>query len=92
MVVPLHAFAVERVALMKWPAGEHSQRHYHLGGEEIFVLSGELNDEHGTYPRGTWLRSPHMSEHCPYVKRETVIWVKTGHLPVVNLSADHGPR
>ena len=82
-VMPLHECAGEHVALVKWPAGEHAQPRRHLGGEEIFVLSGELKDEHGTYPRGTWLRSPHMSERCPYVDQETVVWVKTGHLCVV---------
>jgi anti-sigma factor ChrR (cupin superfamily) len=79
-LMPLHEFAGEHVALEKWPAGERSQPHRHPGGEEIFVLSGEWKDEHGIYPRGTWLRSPDISEHCPYVEQETVIWVKTGHL------------
>ena len=89
-VMPLHEFAGEHVALVKWPAGAHAaQPHSHPGGEEIFVLSGELKDELGTYPRGTWLRSPPMSEHCPYVDEETVIWVKTGHLSSVGCS---GPR
>ena len=90
-VMPLHEFAGERVALLKWPAGEHSQPHAHAGGAEIFVLSGELKDERGTYPRGTWLRSPPMSEHCPYVDQETVIWLKTGHLSSVGHSAHRGP-
>jgi hypothetical protein len=31
-------------------------------------------------PAGTWIRSPHLSQHHPFVDRETVIWVKTGHL------------
>ena len=79
-LMPLHEFAGEHVALEKWPAGERSQPHRHPGGEEIFVLSGEWKDEHGIYPGGTWLRSPDISEHCPYVEQETVIWVKTGHL------------
>ncbi|MEE3130258.1 MAG: cupin domain-containing protein, partial [Pseudomonadota bacterium] len=56
--------------------------HKHFGGEEIFVLSGTFKDEHGAYPKGTWLRNPHMSQHHPYVDEETIIWVKTGHLPV----------
>ena len=88
MVMPLHEFAGEQVALVKWSAGEHFQPHRHLGGEEIFVLSGELKDENGNYPRGSWLRNPHRSEHCPYVEQETLIWVKTGHLSVVDLAAD----
>ena len=79
-VMPLHDFAGEHIALVKWPAGERFQRHRHFGGEEVYVLSGEFIDEFGRYPAGTWLRSPHMSEHLPYVETDTVIWVKVGHL------------
>ena len=79
-VIPLHEHGVESVALVKFPAGEHFQRHRHLGGEEIYVLSGEFQDEHGRYPAGSWIRSPHFSEHAPFVEEDTVIWVKTGHL------------
>ncbi len=79
-VMPLHEFEHEHVALVKWPKGEVFQAHRHFGGEEIFVLSGMFRDEQGVYPAGTWLRSPHMSQHCPYVAEETVIMVKTGHL------------
>ena len=82
-VMPLHEFQHEHVALVKWPAGEKFQPHSHFGGEEIFVLSGEFRDEHGVYPKHTWIRSPHMSRHFPFVEQETVIWVKTGHLPVI---------
>ncbi|MFT6924562.1 MAG: anti-sigma factor ChrR (cupin superfamily) [Psychromonas sp.] len=79
-VMPLHHYKGESTALVKWPAGEHFQAHRHFGGEEIFVISGEFIDEYGRYPQGTWLRSPHLSEHCPYVEQETVILVKVGHL------------
>lgn len=81
-VMPLHDFEHEHVALVKWPANEVFQPHRHFGGEEIFVLSGEFCDEHGRYPKGSWLRSPHLSQHHPFVQQETVIWVKTGHLPL----------
>ncbi|MCH8500140.1 MAG: cupin domain-containing protein [Marinobacter sp.] len=79
-VMPLHQFGHEQVALVKWPAGERFLPHRHFGGEEILVLSGTFRDEHGAYPAGTWIRSPHLSQHHPYVEEETVIWVKTGHL------------
>ncbi len=79
-VMPLHEHAGEHVALVHWPIEEHFQRHTHVGGEEIFVISGEFIDEHGGYPAGTWIRSPHMSVHNPWVEQETVLWVKTGHL------------
>ncbi len=81
-VMSLHEHKGEHVALVKWPAGERFQPHSHFGGEEIFVLSGVFKDEHGSYPANTWMRSPHLSQHNPYVEEETIIWVKTGHLPV----------
>lgn len=79
-VMPLHNFKTENVALVKWPEGERFVPHSHYGGEEIFVLKGEFIDEYGRYPKGTWMRSPHLSTHHPYVEKETIIFVKTGHL------------
>jgi len=79
-VMPLHEFGTSHTALVKWPAGEVFQPHRHAGGEEILVLSGTFCDEHGKYPKHCWIRSPHMSQHHPYVEQETVILVKTGHL------------
>lgn len=85
-VIPLHQFSnkvmSESTALVLWPAGEKFQPHTHFGGEEILVISGEFIDEHGRYPAGSWLRSPHLSKHNPYVEEDTVILVKVGHLPV----------
>lgn len=81
-VKPLHDFEHEHTALVYWPPGEVFQPHRHYGGEEIYVLSGTFRDEHGSYPQGSWLRSPHMSQHHPFVTEETVIWVKVGHLPL----------
>ncbi len=79
-VMPLHHFKTEGTALVKWPAGEKFVPHRHWGGEEIFVLFGEFIDEYSRYPVGTWIRSPHLSTHNPYVEQETIILVKTGHL------------
>jgi anti-sigma factor ChrR (cupin superfamily) len=79
-VKPLHQFEHESVALVNWPAGERFAPHKHHGGEEILVLTGEFKDEHGSYPKGTWIRSPHLSEHFPFVTDETLILVKVGHL------------
>ncbi len=81
-VLPLHQHGSEQVALVRWPAGERFQDHSHFGGEEIYVISGEFLDEDGRYPAGTWIRSPHLSRHFPYVEQETLIWVKVGHLPL----------
>jgi anti-sigma factor ChrR (cupin superfamily) len=79
-VMPLHSYQGESTALVKWPKGERFQLHQHFGGEEVFVIRGEFIDEHGRYPQGTWIRSPHLSKHLPYVEQETIILVKVGHL------------
>jgi len=80
-VLSLHTFEAQSTALVWWPAGEVFQAHTHWGGEEILVLSGEFRDEYGQYPQRSWIRSPHMSKHFPYVEQETLILVKVGHLP-----------
>jgi anti-sigma factor ChrR (cupin superfamily) len=81
-IMPLHEFEAEHVALEKWLAGEHFQPHRYFGGEEIFVLSDEFKDEHGNYPSGSRLRSPHMSQCNPYVEVDTVVWLKVRQLPI----------
>lgn len=81
MVMPLHEFESEHIALVKWAPNTHFQKHQHWGGEEIFVLKGTFHDEHGSYPQGSWLRSPHLSQHTPFTKEDgALIYVKTGHL------------
>ena len=80
-VCPLHNFGTASTALVFWPANEVFQRHAHWGGEEVVVLKGKFIDEYGQYPEGSWIRSPHLSEHFPRVEEETLILVKVGHLP-----------
>lgn len=80
-VLPLHEYKTEHVALVKWAPNTYFNRHQHWGGEEILVLEGTFHDEHGSYPKGSWLRSPHLSQHTPYTKEDgALIFVKTGHL------------
>ena len=79
-VMPLSSFGTTGTALVKWPPGARFTPHNHFRGEEIFVLSGTFIDEHGRYPAGTWIRSPHMSSHNPYTDEGCIIFVKTGHL------------
>lgn len=80
-VMPLHEFGTEHVALVKWAPGTQFTRHTHFGGEEILVLDGVFEDEHGRYPKGTWIRNRHASVHTPFSTEGCTIWVKTGHLP-----------
>lgn len=79
-VMPLSSFGTEHTALVRWAPGTRFQRHTHWGGEEIFVVEGTFEDEWGQYPKGTWLRSPHLSTHEPLSTDGCTILVKTGHL------------
>ncbi len=57
----------------------HSQfpQHRHDGGEEMLVLEGELRDEHGRYPAGSYLRNPIGSQHTPRAGAEgALLFVK----------------
>ncbi|MDE2121099.1 MAG: cupin domain-containing protein [Betaproteobacteria bacterium] len=85
-VMPLHEFASEHTALVRWDPGTRFRSHRHWGGEEIFVLEGVFEDEHGVYPAGTWLRSPHLSEHQPFTQHGCTVLVKTGHLDTAGAS------
>ncbi len=81
-VIPLHNFEHQHTALVRCASDDPRHPHRHFGGEEILIISGCLQDEFGRYPPLTWLRSPHMSQHTPSAKEETVFLLKTGHLPL----------
>lgn len=82
-VLPLAEFKGEHSALVRWQPGTVFNPHRHWGGEEIYVLEGVFEDEFGRYPKGSWLRNPHMSQHAPFSKEGCIIFVKVGHLPEV---------
>ena len=82
-VTSLHQGLTKHTALVRWAPDTRFNPHTHVGGEEIFVLAGVFRDEHGAYPAGTWIRSPHLSHHRPFTEAEgATILVKVGHLQV----------
>jgi len=71
----------EQVMMEQFEDGVSPPTTHCPAGEEIFVLSGTLSDEHGSYPQGTWLRNP-----AGFVRRlkahgAVLFWAKRGHLP-----------
>jgi anti-sigma factor ChrR (cupin superfamily) len=79
-VMPLSEFGGQHTALVRWAPQTYFNPHRHFGGEEILVIDGVFEDEHGRYPAGSWIRSPHLSAHQPFSKEGCMILVKTGHL------------
>jgi anti-sigma factor ChrR (cupin superfamily) len=68
-VLPLSEFGTQHTAMVRWAPGTFFNPHRHFGGEEIFVVEGVFSDEHGSYPQGSWIRSPHLSQHQPFQPR-----------------------
>nr|AEV45897.1 putative trasncriptional regulator protein [Pseudomonas sp. MC1]BAE92177.1 hypothetical protein [Pseudomonas putida] len=81
-VMPLSEFDTQHTALVRWAPETRFNSHRHYSGEEIYVLEGVFEDEFGSYPAGTWMRSTHLSTHSPFSNEGCTILVKTGHLPV----------
>lgn len=79
-VLPLSEYGTTYTAMVRWAPKTYFNPHRHYGGEEIFVVDGVFEDEHGRYPAGSWIRSPHLSAHQPYSVEGCTIFVKTGHL------------
>ncbi len=51
-------------------------RHTHGGGEEIVVLEGVFQDEHGDYPAGSYFRNPPGTSHVPASADGCTIFVR----------------
>ncbi len=62
--------------VVRYDAGATFERHVHDLGEEFFVLEGTFSDEHGDYPKGTYVRNPPGSAHSPFTKDGCTIFVK----------------
>ena len=74
--------ANQRLMLVSWIPGTQMRFHHHPRGEEIFVLTGELQDQRGRYPAGTWQRLYPETGHSPYSETHTLILLRNGHLLV----------
>jgi anti-sigma factor ChrR (cupin superfamily) len=63
-------------SIVRYPAGSSFPQHMHSGGEEIFVLSGTFQDEHGDYPVGSYFRYPPGTSHSPAAAGGCEIFVR----------------
>ena len=53
-----------KIAMLSFAPGATIGPHVHEGGEEFFVLRGELRDEFGAYREHCWVRQPAGSKHA----------------------------
>lgn len=61
--------------LLKFEPGARYHSHRHPGGEEYFVLEGELDDLGKSWPAGSYIWHPPGSTHRPASKAGCVVFV-----------------
>ena len=68
-------------SLVRYAPGGAFPEHEHPQGEEILVLDGVFSDEHGDYPAGTFLMTPHGSRHSPRSESGCTLFVRLRQYP-----------
>ncbi|MGQ0681166.1 cupin domain-containing protein [Bradyrhizobium sp.] len=63
-------------SLVRYARASAFPAHQHGLGEEFLVLDGVFSDEHGDYPKGTYVRNPPGSRHTPRTEPGCIILVK----------------
>ena len=63
-------------SIVRYAVGSSFPPHLHSGGEEILVLSGTFQDEHGDYPAGSYFRNPPGTSHSPAAADGCEIFVR----------------
>lgn len=72
----------QATTIVKYEPGAAFPPHAHPQGEEIVVLEGELQDEHGSYPAGTYIKNPPGSSHAPRSAAGCTLFVKLRQMQV----------
>ena len=80
-VLELHKFGSERVMMIRLGAGDPLPIRSDPGGIEILVISGSIDDEGTQLTAESWLRIPADQEIRLVASSDSLLWVKTGHLP-----------
>ncbi len=63
-------------SIVRYAPGSVFPAHVHSGGEEILVLDGTFQDEHGDYPAGSYFRNPPGTSHTPASADGCTIFVR----------------
>lgn len=63
-------------SIVRYAPGSAFPSHVHSGGEEILVLDGTFQDEHGDYPASSYFRNPPGTAHKPAAEEGCTIFVR----------------
>lgn len=76
MLYRLGAEVARATSIVRYAPGSAFPEHVHSGGEEILVLEGTFQDEHGDYPAGSYFRNPPGTAHSPAAAEGCTIFVR----------------
>ncbi len=76
MVFRVGGEVARATTIVRYAPGSTFPRHTHTGGEEILVLEGTFQDEHGDYPASSYFRNPPGTSHIPAAKDGCTIFVR----------------
>ena len=68
-------------SIVRYDPGSSFHAHDHPDGEEILVLDGVFSDEHGDWPKGTYLLNPEGFRHRPFSKDGCLLFVRLRQYP-----------
>ncbi len=79
--ITLHEFGREKVEMLRLPEACTFSQVVGDGGIELLVTSGSLTFDGRELTDGSWLRLPVGAKLKLQANRDTMLWVKSGHLP-----------
>jgi len=74
-------------SIVRYAPGSKFSPHVHSGGEEFLVLDGVFQDEHGDFPKGSYIRNPPTSSHTPGSELGCTIFVKLWQFDLADRTA-----
>ena len=78
-VLALHGHRTGNVMLVRWSGPAAFRPKLDPSGEELLVLEGTLHDARGSYPAGSWLRTPVPAWQSWGGAPGTLVCYKSGH-------------
>ena len=79
-VLPLHMHNGNNSMLVRWQKATTFQPRLDPRGEEVLVIRGNVHDNNGDYPAGSWIRNPVASWQAWSGDAHSIVYYKNGHL------------
>lgn len=80
-VLPLHMHNRRSIFMIRWDEATSFQPGIDPTGEELFIVSGGVQDFAGEYPTHTWIRNPVPVWQTWKASAGTIVYYKNGHFP-----------